>query len=126
MTKAKGNLLAMAVIQGLPQSVNRIWRNNGNGRTYKTKAAKEWQEMTAWYLQQGRREGGTYSKSVKVDIVFRVKKHRSPDLDNMAKQVLDAVQSAHVIADDNQVIELHLRKETGCGESQTEISIFAI
>lgn len=126
MTKPKDSLLATAVIPGLPQSVNRIWRNGGNGRTYKTKAAKEWQETAAWYLRQGCKADTAYDKSVKVDIVFRVKNKRSPDLDNMAKQVLDAVQSAYIITDDNQVMGLTLRKVTGCGESETEISIFAI
>lgn len=126
MAERQGSLLATAVIPGLPQSVNRIWRNGGNGRTYKTKAAKEWQEIAAWYLREGRKVNSVYNKSVKVDIVFRVKNNRSPDLDNMAKQLLDAMQSAYVVVDDNQVIELTLRKETGCGASETEISIFAI
>lgn len=123
MTETKGALLAEAVIPGLPQSVNRIWRNGGNGRTYKTKAAKEWQETAAWYLRQGCKGDKTYDKSVKVDIKFRVKNKRSADLDNLAKQAADAIQSARVINNDNQVVELWLKKETGCGRDETIITV---
>jgi Holliday junction resolvase RusA-like endonuclease len=89
----------------------------------------EWKESVKY---NGKQWGVKFSGSLRVNMVFmfhRPKSHygtgknatkrkdsapkymtSKPDLDNLAKAVLDALQDVNVIKDDSAVIELNLRK----------------
>lgn len=118
-------LLATAVIPGLPQSVNHMWRQGGKGRVYKTRAAKEWHEIAVWHLRAGRIANKVYNSSVKVDIVLYMRTKRRADIDNRAKQCLDSLSDAGIIVDDSQVCEMSIKRVQGA-KDETEITIYTV
>ena len=68
---------------------------------------------------------------VRVELVFRVRGQitAKPDVDNLAKLVLDAMTKSGVYHDDSQVVEVLARKtplEDGALVERTEISVWRV
>ena len=84
-----------------PPTANTHWRNV-NGRTLLSKKGREYRaEVMIRCANKGRIE-----KRCRVDIEAFPPDKRKRDVDNILKPVLDALQSAGVLADDNLVREL--------------------
>ena len=85
----------------------------GQGRVYMPKRAVEARERLQGFLLQDlvkRHSPRRYEGPVRVDLWFSVL--RAGDLDNYAKQVLDALNDL-VLKDDRQVVDLHARLVAG-------------
>lgn len=83
---------------------------------------KEWRNRLITAGEHLRRVNGfTYEGPVSVDATFvlerpktatrRLWPHKYPDLDKLARMLLDALTVAQVVKDDSLVVELNLRKQ---------------
>ena len=105
-------------LEGLPPSVNRIYRNAQANVRYKTTATLEYQN----YVIEKLREVYTkapYTGAVQVFIKLLVKDKRKWDIDNRLKVLLDCLQLAEVIKDDCQVDEILLLRQREQSENKT-------
>ena len=99
-----------------PPTVNHIWKR-GKGRTYLTKKGVEWYAKAVEQIHsQHQPTSATERISVHVDL-YPPNRVRW-DLDNRTKCVLDALVRASVIADDEQVDELYLKRHGPDPEKQ--------
>jgi Holliday junction resolvase RusA-like endonuclease len=93
---------ALVLTLPVPGSANRQWRA-GRGRTYKNKAAREYEEAAGWAMASCPKLSG----EVAVDVAWYTP--RKLDLDNRAKPLLDALKGI-AFGDDIEVAELHMRR----------------
>jgi len=66
------------------------------------------------------------TEDVSVEIEFNLKGKTRGDVDNLATSILDILQDARVIEDDNQVRRLVVGKHNGAKEFHTNITISEI
>ena len=100
-------------LEGLPPSVNALYRSKLNGQRYKREGAREWQTAAAIVLRAAWRPRPRIEGPARVSIVLRTKDRRRWDVDNRAKAVLDAIQDAGILRDDAQVHRLETRRDMG-------------
>lgn len=86
-----------------PPSANRYWRH-AKGRTYISKQALDYRAAVA--ASTSRKVPLKGELAVKLSFDYPDKRKR--DLDNLCKQVLDAMQHAGVYEDDSQIVQLLL------------------
>ena len=94
-------------INGLPPSVNQLYRKNASGAIYTTPKVIEFKKMVKIELSKFKMKSS--NKPIKMIIVFSIKDKRRRDIDNMLKVLLDSMNKI-VFEDDSQVIELHVKK----------------
>ncbi|MFZ9292516.1 MAG: RusA family crossover junction endodeoxyribonuclease [Ilumatobacteraceae bacterium] len=87
------------------QSRPRVWAGGRVGQT----------GPSAWARERWRRAALTLPRApagvaVGVSITVRQPRHGKPDLDNVAKLILDALTDAGVLSDDVQVAHLEVRR----------------
>lgn len=120
------SVLLRVTLDGLPPTVNHMYRTSRTGARYKTKVARAW-ACTATLLIAKAREGGEpYAGKAGVKIVFFTANRRRWDIDNRIKAVLDCIQAAGVIQNDNQVEILDVRREEGAKEAATWVEVTAL
>ena len=118
--------------EGLPPTVNTMYRNSGS-RRYKRQAVEDWQEDIAGMLSEkwntpinnylsGVLCKKPYSKRVCVSIEFTTKDKRNWDIDNRIKSLLDCLEIAGVLLNDNQIDGLNVRRHRG-QENKTKITL---
>lgn len=103
----------------IPPSGNRYWRHSKNGKPYLSQDAKDYRALVGWTARQLGAEPLSGPVTVSID-VYRASKRG--DLDNYAKQLLDALQS-HVYVDDGQIVELHMRRFDDKTHPRVEVRI---
>ena len=96
--------------------VNR-WTRQGKGRTYMSPEYRAFKESLAWTFAAA--SGPLLAGPVEVSISLVT----NFDIDNLLKPVLDSLQTAGVISNDNQVKELHVWKERRGRKGQDQITI---
>lgn len=85
---------------------------------------KEMKEFEGNFIDQIPHEHKNLQISNQVKITLRVWfRSRSSDLDNAAKGILDCLQLAKVITNDNRVTKLHMHKEIDPEHPRVEIEI---
>ena len=85
-----------------PPSVNKYWLHKAGGKVFLSAEAKHYREAVGWaILEAGRQEMGTGAVEIAVRAWPPDQKRR--DLDNILKALLDALEHAHVYADDGQI-----------------------
>lgn len=90
-----------------PPSANRYWRHN-RGVTHLSQEALVYREMVGWEVVKNNIEPFIEKVPLVFTAVFYgLRENR--DLDNCLKQTLDSL-SHHCYADDNQIVEIHLRR----------------
>lgn len=89
-----------------PPSVNTYWRNIGRGRTILSKRGREYKrDVQAAVLEQmGRRKA--MSGRLRVSIWLTMPDHRCRDISNTIKAAEDALTTAGVWHDDEQIDQL--------------------
>ena len=116
-------LLCSCDIPGRSVSTNRIWRH-GQGRTYKSKETREFEELATSLMKQAQRLP-TWNGNACIYIeVWREKKYRY-DLDNRIKLIQDCTQKAGIIKDDAQISEVHAVKCIGEDE-HIHVELYAV
>ena len=103
-------------IEGLPPSVNQMYRTGKYGKRYKRGEVREWQDYVAGEIRKtwGTREAYTWPVGVRIE--FHVSSCRKWDIDNRLKALLDVLMQGGIIEDDAQVYGLNVRKVTGMRE----------
>lgn len=104
------------IVLPYPPSANRYWRH-AQGRTYLSKEAIQYREDVANILLDQSFEPVDGDVALWVDI-FRPQ--RSGDLDNFAKQLLDAMRG-YLYHDDKQIVELHMSRYDDKANPRAEV-----
>jgi len=93
-----------------PPSVNLYWRHN-HGRTHISKEGRRYRaDVWAIVASQGT-NGLPLRGPVRVEIHAYPPDRRRRDVDNIGKAILDALEFAGVLEDDNQVADLRIVRE---------------
>jgi len=111
------------VVYGQPPSKSNGYkiRSKPFASLYKTKALKKYEDdFFAQTPGAYRNQKWSEPMIVTLHCFFKTK---APDLDNAAKAVLDCIQSAGVITNDNRVYELHMTKAIDKDRPRVEIII---
>ena len=110
--------LLSITLDGLPPTVNHLYRTGGQHR-YKTPEGAAYQEATAAEMRRVKKSSrtlgpyltGPYLGPVALHIVMTARSRRRWDLDNRVKAVQDCLQMAGIIKDDSQITELVVRRD---------------
>ena len=112
--------LLSITLDGLPPTVNHLYRSGGSARhRYKTAEGVAYQEATVEEMRRLRKASRTlgpyltspYLGPVALHIIMTSRTRRRWDLDNRVKAVQDCLQMAGIIKDDSQITELVVRRE---------------
>ena len=117
---------------GLPPTVNTMYRNSGSHR-YKRQEVQDWQDEIAGLMSEqwkktmpkfpvGVRCSKPYCRRACVSIEFTVRSNRNWDIDNRIKPLLDCLEIAGVLLNDNQIDGLNVRRYTG-DQNKTKITV---
>ncbi len=106
--------------EGLPPTANTMYRNAGS-RRYKRQEVQDWQEDIAGLMSE-MWNNQPYRRRAQVNINFTTKDKRNWDIDNRIKSLLDCLQIAGILANDNQIDGLDVRRHRG-NQNKTLISV---
>ncbi len=90
----------------LPPSLNNAFNNVAGIGRVKTSEYKSWRNAAAWQIKAQRQP------TIEGDVVAHLtiqRPNKSSDLDNRLKAIFDAAQTAGIIKNDNQIVEIHAR-----------------
>ena len=110
---AKGPLRIIIPGRPVPKGRPRFGRN---GQVYTPKKTREYEELVGWYAKQCMTE--PLEGNVMLHIKTYVKNNVSPDLDNIAKAIMDGLNGV-AYKDDRQVMCLTVQRLRG--EERVEI-----
>lgn len=85
-----------------PLSVNRCWQ----GRRFKTKDYKEYEEECLWLLKGWQKTEGY----VEVEYKFYLKNYKASDVGNLEKPLSDIITKAGLIEDDRYIKKMTIEK----------------
>ena len=100
-------------LEGLPPTVNHIYRSKKNGRRYKTAEGREYQEAVSELMRRQYKHGEVYSGRAGLRISFMVKDRRRWDIDNRVKALQDCLTLSRVLKDDSQIDMLQVERHKG-------------
>lgn len=93
-------------------------RRNGSAILVESADVRPWMDVVAWHCAQ---TGVRFTGAVTVGLEFRVRRPENPtypdapagppDLDKLARAVLDALESAGTIVNDARVVDFHLLRK---------------
>ena len=99
-------------LEGLPPTVNHMYRTSGRYR-YKTMDARQYQEYATFKIREQWSGKEQYREPVSLSIEFETSNKRRWDIDNRVKALQDCLSTAGVIKDDTQIEELHVKRKYG-------------
>lgn len=111
-------------LEGLPPTVNHLYRNF-RGRRYKTTSGRKYQERTTTKIRRAWKNQSASKEPVELRIRFITSDRRRWDIDNRVKALQDCLSMAGVIEDDRQINILHVEREYG-GKMATLIEVNTI
>ena len=98
------NQIQSIVFDGVPVSVNQMYRNlKGRGRV-KSQRYNTWRNAVEWQVKAQQPE--LVEGNVEVSIFCRKPDRRRRDIDNTIKAVLDMLVNLHLIEDDSKVAKV--------------------
>ena len=97
------SILLLLELEGLPPSVNQMYRTGRSGSRYKRAEVSDWQEETAGAVREAWGREEAYTGPVEVHVKFTVRNNRRWDVDNRLKALLDCLELGGVIHDDSQI-----------------------
>ena len=100
-------------IEGLPPTVNSMYRSMRSGQRYKTKECREFQERTAEQMRRSFSCTEPYTGRAALLIRFTVADRRRWDIDNRVKALQDCLITSGVLKDDCQIDTLHVERTHG-------------
>ena len=119
------NILLELEIEGLPPTVNHLYRTGRTGYRYKTETGRKYQEQVSLLLAQEWQGRLAYSGDVELRIEFQVKTRHKWDIDNRVKALQDCLNMAKIIQDDSQVQILHVERRQGDAD-MTRVEIWRL
>lgn len=118
------NILLSLELDGLPPTVNHLYRNF-RGRRYKTASGRKYQEQVAKLLREAWNSRPPYEEPVQLCIVFTTNNRRKWDMDNRVKALQDCFSMAGILKDDKQVEILYVERKYGAKQT-TYIEVSSI
>lgn len=103
-------------LEGLPPSVNQMYRNAGS-RRYKRAEVEQWQEELTGEIRRIWGDRPAYMGEVEVHVDFVKSTQRKWDIDNRLKVLFDCFEMAGVIADDAQISKIWAQRLEGVKDS---------
>ena len=119
-----GGAIFEIVLEGLPPTVNHLYRTARDGTRYKTKAGRRWQQETASIMRLAWMRP-PYEGDVELRLAFQTADRRRWDIDNRVKAVQDCLQLGGVLKDDRQVLRLFVGRDFGV-VTETRLELLAI
>ena len=116
------NKLLTLELEGLPPSVNQMYRTGRGSVRYKKAEVSEWQDAVASMMRQAWNNPRPYTEEVEVHVLFTVGNHRRWDVDNRLKALLDCLAHGGVIKDDSQISGILALRKAG-ETSSTKIEV---
>ena len=105
-------LLSME-LDGLPPTVNHLYRSTTGGRRYKTAEGREYQDEVSAIIAGVWGDRPAYTGAVELRIEYETADRRRWDIDNRVKALQDCLGMAGVLKDDAQVEVLHVERKHG-------------
>ena len=103
-----GYMISFTRIGNIPSKKNR-WRRGANGNVYIPPEVKSELDDFLWQLKKPKADlGPAIESEVVIRCIFAGQ--MAKDLDNMTTTLLDLLQSAEIIKNDRQVVEIHTQK----------------
>ena len=99
-------------LEGLPPTVNHMYRTSGKYR-YKTSEAKLYQEYASAKFREVWQGKKSFTEPVSLSITFHTDNHKRWDIDNRVKALQDCLSIAGVIRDDTQIDRLYVERKYG-------------
>lgn len=118
------NVLLSLEIEGLPPTVNHLYRNF-RGRRYKTAAGRTYQEEVSSLMRESWKNQPPNEEPVELRITFTTNSRRKWDVDNRVKALQDCLSMAGVLKDDRQVEILHVERKYGI-KNTTYIEVLSV
>ena len=112
-------------LNGLPPTVNHLYRTGRSGHRYKTAMGKLYQDYVSVILRQRWNGRPKYTGNVEVRIEFITKSHRRWDIDNRVKALQDCLNIGGILKDYSQVQVLHVERVYGQKE-RTRLKIIGL
>ena len=126
--KSKGaekvSVLLSLELEGLPPTVNHLYRNFRHWR-YKTAFGRKYQEEVSSLLHNAWCDKPPNENPVELRITFTTNNRRKWDVDNRVKALQDCLSMAGVLKDDRQVEILHVERKYGV-KNATYIEVISI
>lgn len=97
----------------------------GRAMMYKDPDVKAYEESAVYQLKSQYQEK-PIDRHIRMEIDFWV--HRVKDIDNMQGSVLDSLEQAGVILNDNRIVDVRARRyklQKGDGEESVDLKIYA-
>ena len=116
------SILLSLEFEGLPPSVNAMYRTGKGSKRYKKPEVSEWQDEIAALMRRAWDNPRPYTGEVEVHILFMVSNKRRWDVDNRLKALLDCLAHGGVIKDDTQISGILAQRQTG-EASSTKIEV---
>ena len=107
-------LLLSIELEGLPPTVNHLYRSTRSGRRYKTEVGREYQQSISNAIMEAYTGSEPYTGAVELHVIFETNNRRKWDIDNRIKALQDCLSMAGVLLDDRQVEALSVRRVYGC------------
>ena len=104
-------------IEGLPPSVNQMYRTGRWSARYKKAETLRYQEGVTEHMRQHWRGKLACETPVELRITFTTSNRRRWDIDNRVKALQDCLSMAGVIKDDSQIETLHVERKSGSKDS---------
>lgn len=98
-------------LEGLPPTVNSMYRTGG-GRRYKQAEARSYQERVSLEMRR-LWSGKPYDGPAELSIIFTTNNRRRWDIDNRVKALQDCLVMSGVLADDKLIDVLHVERRQG-------------
>ena len=120
------SILLSLEFEGLPPSVNQMYRTGRGSKRYKKPYKKpevsEWQNEVASLMRRAWDNPRPYTGEIEVHILFMVSNKRRWDVDNRLKALLDCLAHGGVIKDDTQISGiLALRRQGDTSSTKIEV-----
>ena len=116
------SILLSLEFEGLPPSVNAMYRTGKGSKRYKKPEVSEWQDEIAALMRRAWDNPRPYTGEVELHILFMVSNKRRWDVDNRLKALLDCLAHGGVIKDDTQISGILAQRQTG-EASSTKIEV---
>ena len=118
--------LLEVTLQGLPPTVNQMYRNAGTAHRYKTQKTREYQKYAVEAMKDAHLVSYTFLGRAILDVKFYASDKRKWDMDNRFKALQDCLMMAGIIADDSQIRKITAERIDTSDEPTTTVTVFSI
>lgn len=116
-------ILMQCELDGLPPTVNHLYRSMRGGARYKTTEGRKWQAGATVLFKLSSKVQNPYEGDVSLEVVYYPSDNRAWDVDNRVKALQDCLAPAGVIRNDKQVKRLIVERRGKVEQSKTVVTV---